>query len=63
MSLKLPKEQSQKGRKYENSIISSFYGSPDAFIGMVKDIRVQEELELKDTLNKINSRIVSAYER
>ena len=40
--------QAQGGHgRYENSMMTSFYGAPDEFIGKIHQIKAMEEIELK----------------
>jgi hypothetical protein len=36
---KIQKENPPPGRRYENSVMSSFYGSPDNFIVQINEIK------------------------
>ena len=63
LNSKLPKEHPAPGRRYENSVMSSFFGSPDDFIVKINEQKLLEELDLKHQLDKINSKIQSAYQR
>lgn len=60
---KIQKEVPQPGRRYENSVMSSFYGSPDDFIIKINEIKFLEEKDLKQQIEKINYKMQSAYVR
>ena len=36
----------QNHGRYENSMMTSFYGAPDEFIGKIHQIKAMEEIEL-----------------
>jgi hypothetical protein len=48
LNSKVPKDNYPQGNgRYENSMMTSFYGAPDEFIGKIHQVKQMEEIELK----------------